>query len=132
MCFISSKENARRVSERTLPREPTLKDSAVALSSSGASQTATTSWLPSVPIEVLDGNAALLGHFLEGFRAADRLFNVADALIGEACKHGPWHAPPRPPHPTGIANAYNAFASFSPVRIKCRNRGRTRKGAGEA
>src|SRR6516164_10140866 len=87
MCFISSKENARRVSERTLPREPTLKDSAVALSSSGGSQTSTTSWLPSVPIEVLDGNAALLGHFLEGFRAADRLFNVADALIGEACKH---------------------------------------------
>jgi hypothetical protein len=46
--FISSTENARKVSDRTLPREQTLKDSAVAPSSSGASQTTTTSRLPSV------------------------------------------------------------------------------------
>jgi hypothetical protein len=46
--FISSKENARTVSERTLPRELTLSDSAVAASSSGASQIATTSRDPSV------------------------------------------------------------------------------------
>src|SRR5262245_2335044 len=46
--FISSNENARRVSDRTFPREPTLNASADALSSSGASQIATTSWLPSV------------------------------------------------------------------------------------
>ena len=35
--FISSNENARRVTDRTLPREPTLAASANALSSSGAS-----------------------------------------------------------------------------------------------
>jgi hypothetical protein len=46
--FISSKENARSVSERTLPREATLSESAVAVSSSGASQIATTSCAPSV------------------------------------------------------------------------------------
>ena len=38
--FISSNEKARSVWERTLPREQTLKESAVAASSSGASQTA--------------------------------------------------------------------------------------------
>jgi len=48
MLFISSNENARKVSDRTLPREQTLKDSAVALSSSDASQIATTSLLPSI------------------------------------------------------------------------------------
>jgi hypothetical protein len=46
MLFISSNENARKVSDRTLPREQTLKDSGVALSSSDASQIATTSLLP--------------------------------------------------------------------------------------
>ena len=46
--FISSKENARIVSERTLPREATLRESTVAVSSSGASQMATTSRDPSV------------------------------------------------------------------------------------
>src|SRR3974390_115582 len=46
--FISSNEKARKVSDLTLPREQTLKENAVALSSSGASHTATTSWLPSV------------------------------------------------------------------------------------
>jgi hypothetical protein len=48
MLFISSNENARRVPDRTLPREQTLKESAVALSSSDASQIATTSLLPSI------------------------------------------------------------------------------------
>src|SRR5262245_58969868 len=46
--FISSNENARSVSERTLPREATLSESAVAVSSSGASQIATTSRDPRV------------------------------------------------------------------------------------
>ena len=40
--FISSNEKARSVWERTLPREQTLKESAVAALSSGASQTAMT------------------------------------------------------------------------------------------
>jgi hypothetical protein len=46
--FISSNEKARSVWERTLPREETLKESAVAASSSGPSQTAMTSYRPSV------------------------------------------------------------------------------------
>ena len=46
--FISSSEKARSVSERTLPRDETLSTSAVAVSSSGASNTTTVSWLPSV------------------------------------------------------------------------------------
>ena len=45
--FTSSKEKARRVWERMLPREQTLNESAVAASSSGASQIAMTSYAPS-------------------------------------------------------------------------------------
>ena len=82
MRFISSKENARRVSERTLPREQTLKDSAVALSSRGYHIVGAER-----PIEVLDGATPLfLAISLKVSARPDRLFDIADALIGEACK----------------------------------------------
>ena len=32
-----------------------------------------------ISINVLDGNAALLGHLLEGLRSADRFLDVSDA-----------------------------------------------------
>ena len=35
------------------------------------------------PIHVLDSNATLFGHLLEGLCPADRFFDVADALIRE-------------------------------------------------
>ena len=85
--FISSNEKARRVWERTFPREQTLNESAVAASSSGASQIAMTSYWPSVQYMFLDSNATLLGHLLEGLRPADRFFDLADALIRETSKH---------------------------------------------
>ena len=46
--FMSANEKARSVSDRTKPREETLSKSAVAVSSSGASQMVTMSCLPSV------------------------------------------------------------------------------------
>src|SRR4029453_4303180 len=124
MRVISSKEKARNVSERTWPREQTLKDNAVALSSSGASQTATTSWLPSVQKRSLTVTA-LPRHFLESLRAPDRFLDVADALIGEACEHDECghdilHHGPRP---TGSEFYYEfALLSSDVERVRCRKR----------
>src|SRR3990170_1150906 len=94
--FISSKEKARSVSGRTLPREQTLNESAVAASSSGALAERNDVVPAKRPIKILDDNAALLGHLLEGLRPADRLLDVADALIREASEHdkGSHRSPP--------------------------------------
>src|SRR5262245_10334737 len=100
MRVISSKEKARNVSERT--REQTLKDNAVAPSSSSASDI----MADQRPTEVLDCNASVPRHYLEGLRAPNRFLDVADTLVGEACEHDEsghdilYHGP----RPTGIVN----------------------------
>jgi hypothetical protein len=97
-----------------LPREQTLNESAVAASSSGALAERNDVVPAKRPIKILDGNAALLGHLLEGLRPADRLLDVADALICEASEHdkGSHRSPPLWPPAQPSHKAYYELAPF--------------------
>src|SRR6478672_902498 len=73
------------------------------------------------PLHVLDSNATLLGHLLEGLRPANRFFDVADALIRETSKHNKFshrnllYGPPSIAAMVGAGGRYTSTSISVPI-----------------
>jgi hypothetical protein len=83
---ISSASNARSVVVRTLPCEASARANAVALSSSGASETAMMSYGPDRPIDLLQAAAEPAGQLYPRLGPVDRLLERRDTLVGPVDK----------------------------------------------